>query len=89
MQTRSLNLGIILILVGHFVQLLYTVKPRFLNTIRSGRLFKNRFARKLNHIFSLQIVLKRLIRSMYQKNNLFACLHYTLYIIVQNHLVKE
>ena len=24
----------------------------------------------------------RIIRSMYQKNNLFACLHYTLYIIV-------
>ena len=37
---------------------------------------------KTYHIFPLQIMLKRLIRFMYQKNNLFACLHYTLYIIV-------
>ena len=33
-----------------------TVKPRFSNTIRSGRLFENRFVRKPNHIFPLQII---------------------------------
>ena len=53
------------------------VKPRFLNTICSGRLFKNRFVRKPNHIFPLQIIKKRLICSIHQKNNLFTWLHYT------------
>ena len=54
-----------------------TVKPRFSNTIRSGRLFKNRFFRKPNYIFSLQIIKKRLICFIHQKNNLFTWLHYT------------
>ena len=54
-----------------------TVKPRFSNTIRSGRLFENRFVRKPNHIFPLQIIKKRLICSIRQKNNLFTWLHYT------------
>ena len=55
----------------------YTVKSRFSSTIHSGMLLENQFVRKPNHIFPLQIIKKRLICSIHQKNNLFTWLYYT------------
>ena len=59
------------------IKIQYTVKPRFSNTIRSGRLFENRFVRKPNHIFPLHIIKNKLICSIHERNYLFTWFHYT------------